>query len=582
MLKIFCSTAMLLVCIQVLSAQWYDQIWTFGYNDTWEQEGPESINLNFDTFPPRIEEAERSLYFLNGYSNICDATGRDLFTSNNCQITNKHSEIIINGDSLMQDWELDWCENYAYHPSAFYSMFLPRPDAPDEMIYFNKSTLYSTSPTLMIYTKNFKYSTIKILDDGDNGEITLKNQELISDRLGYGQLTAVKHGNGRDWWLPVPVEIGNKIYMVLLGKDTVYVHHTQNLGPEWGEDGGFQANFSLDGSKYLRYNRFQGVYLYDFDRCDGTLSNLLHFEFNDTTQGIFGGCALSPNNRWMYLADFDYLYQFDLEAADVAASRQLIAVWDGVSNLLPTKFSYIIFGPDGRLYVFPPTTTRNLHVINRPDLPGAACDFRQRALEFPYHYQNTPAFPNFRLGPLDGSGCDTLGIDNLPLAGFRPEASDTNSLTWHFWDISSYQPTQWHWDFGDGSAASQEISPTHQFPAPGLYTVCLTVSNAYGADSHCKVVEVKTVGAGEAITQPAGYQIYPNPTATSFTLRKTSGFFTGSEPVVMYNSTGQVLATRQPARGETSLVFGVESYPPGVYWLRVEGVVMKVLRMAGF
>ncbi|MDX1911075.1 MAG: PKD domain-containing protein [Saprospiraceae bacterium] len=497
--------------------QKFDNVWYFGYNYNTGTTEAESFNLAFDTFPPRVEAAERNIYFLNGYASICDSLGHELFSSNNCRIINRNNETIINGDSLMQDWELDWCQDYAYHPYEYYSMFLPRPEAPDEMIYFNKSTQYSTSPTLMIYTKKFQYSKIKILDDGENGAITLKNQELISDRLGYGQLTAVKHGNGRDWWLPAPVEIGNKIYMVLLSKDTVYVHHTQNLGPEWGDAGGFQANFSLDGSKYLRYNRFQGVYLYDFDRCDGTLSNLLHFEFNDTTQGIFGGCALSPNNRWMYLADFDYLYQFDLLAADVPASKQLIAVWDGVSNNLPTKFSYIIFGPDGRLYVFPPTTTKNMHVINRPDMPGAACDFRQRELEFPYPYQNTPAFPNFRLGPLDGSACDTLGIDNLPLAGFRPEASDTSSLAWHFWDISSYQPTQWHWDFGDGSAASQEISPTHQYAAPGLYTVCLTVSNAYGADSHCKVVEVMTVGVKEEVAGST-VRVVPNPSTGQVTI----------------------------------------------------------------
>ncbi|MDX1913175.1 MAG: T9SS type A sorting domain-containing protein [Saprospiraceae bacterium] len=102
-------------------------------------------------------------------------------------------------------------------------------------------------------------------------------------------------------------------------------------------------------------------------------------------------------------------------------------------------------------------------------------------------------------------------------------------------------------------------------------------------DSPCDTLGINTpVSVADNEKPAAGYHLYPNPTATSFTLRTTSSFFTGGEPVVLYNSTGQVLATRQPARGETSLVFGVESYPPGVYWLRVEGVVMKVLRMAGF
>jgi len=151
-----------------------------------------------------------------------------------------------------------------------------------------------------------------------------------------------------------------------------------------------------------------------------------------------------------------------------------------------------------------------MHVINRPDLPGDASDFRQRELEFPYPYQNTPVFPNFRLGPLDGSPCDTLGIDNHPLADFRPDPSDTNHLAMQFWDVSSYLPAEWLWDFGDGSPISQDTSPVHTFPAPGFYTVCLTVGNVYGVSSKCKVVEVKVSSTEEAVV--GGYfLVYPNP-----------------------------------------------------------------------
>ena len=495
----------------ISSAQKNDYLWLFGYNYSWDHPGAEAFNLNFDTFPPRIEMTERNMYFINGYSNICDSSGNELFASNSCRIINRDGQTVLNGDSMMQDWELEYCNLYGWHPYHYYSAFLPAPNNPSRVYYFNKSTYESNVPPLEIYTNKFRYSIVDITENGENGEVILKNEMIINDRLGYGQLTSVKHGNGRDWWLPVPAGIGNKIYMVLLKQDTVFVHHAHSLGPAWNQDGGFQANFSLDGSKYVRYNRFHGVYIYDFDRCNGTLSNLIHFDFNDTTQGIYGGCAISPNNKLLYLADFDYLYQFDLTASDILASKQLIGVWDGTSNNLPTKFSYIIFGPDRRLYVFPPTTTKNMHVINRPDLAGDASDFRQRDLEFPYPYQNTPVFPNFRLGPLDGSPCDTLGIDNYPLADFRPDPTDSNALALCFWDVSSYEPAEWLWDFGDGSAVSQDTTPVHTFPAPGFYTVCLTVANQYSASSKCKVVQVKVSG----VTEPAGgtqFAVYPNPT----------------------------------------------------------------------
>ena len=569
LLRALLTTGFIVLLFNISDAQKNDYLWLFGYNYNSGLPGAEAFNLNFDTFPPRIKTVERNMFFINGYSNICDSTGNELLTSNNCRIIDRDGETITNGDDMLQDWEFNWCNTYGHHPYEFYSAFLPAPGQPGRIYYFNKSTYFKPSPPpLEIYTNKFRYSIIELEDSLGSERVTLKNKVLINDKLGYGQLASVKHGNGRDWWLPVPVETGNKIYLVLLGKDTVYVHHAQNLGPAWNQDGGFQANFSLDGTKYVRYNRFHGVYIYDFDRCDGILSNLIHFDFNDTTQGIYGGCAISPNNRWLYIADFDYLYQFDLQASDILGSKQLIGSWDGTSNNLPTKFSYIIFGPDRRLYVFPPTTTKNMHVINRPDLPGDASDFRQRELEFPYPYQNTPVFPNFRLGPLDGSPCDTLGIDNHPLADFRPDPSDTNHLAIHFWDVSSYLPAEWLWNFGDGSPVSQDISPVHTFPAPGFYTVCLTVGNPYGVSSKCKVVEVKVSSTN---TEPSGQGerssvlFYPNPTTGWLEWNVIADG--ESMRLRVYDALGRLCFERETSDNKANL----SELPDGVYFVSLLG-----------
>ena len=53
-----------------------------------------------------------------------------------------------------------------------------------------------------------------------------------------------------------------------------------------------------------------------------------------------------------------------------------------------------------------------------------------------------------------------------------------------FTDFSSQTPTGWSWSFGDtGTSSSQH--PTHQYTAPGTYTVSLQASNANG--SHVRV-----------------------------------------------------------------------------------------------
>ena len=48
------------------------------------------------------------------------------------------------------------------------------------------------------------------------------------------------------------------------------------------------------------------------------------------TFGLYGtGCSISPNNRYLYINDYYQLYQYDLWAADIPASRVLIGDYDG-------------------------------------------------------------------------------------------------------------------------------------------------------------------------------------------------------------------------------------------------------------
>ncbi len=118
-----------------------------------------------------------------------------------------------------------------------------------------------------------------------------------------------------------------------------------------------------------------------------------------------------------------------------------------------------------------------------------------------------PFYPNYRLGPLDGSTCDTLGLNNEPLADFWWLSDST--LTMEFSDNSFYEPVEWHWDFGDGGI-SQDTSPAHTFPAAGTYNVCLTVSNQYAADTVCKDVTVGVTGLQDLPVLPR-VQVSPNP-----------------------------------------------------------------------
>lgn len=115
-------------------------------------------------------------------------------------------------------------------------------------------------------------------------------------------------------------------------------------------------------------------------------------------------------------------------------------------------------------------------------------------------------------GPLDGSPCDTLGLDNHPLAHFRWDFEDTLSpLRVTFTDLSAYEAAQWYWDFGDGTT-SADTSPVHTYASAGVYPVCLAVRNGNGADTVCYDVQVGTVQtAVPSVPSALSVSVYPNP-----------------------------------------------------------------------
>ena len=69
-----------------------------------------------------------------------------------------------------------------------------------------------------------------------------------------------------------------------------------------------------------------------------------------------------------------------------------------------------------------------------------------------------------------GSGSDIIAdFTATPTTGLVP-------LPVQFRDLSSGNPTMWHWDFGDGQT-SMSANPEHTYTTPGVYTVTLTASS---------------------------------------------------------------------------------------------------------
>lgn len=109
---------------------------------------------------------------------------------------------------------------------------------------------------------------------------------------------------------------------------------------------------------------------------------------------------------------------------------------------------------------------------------------------------------------LCGSGqtCKFVNVScQAPLSVFNYQA---DNLEVQFNDLSTNQPANWLWNFGDGTSSTDQ-SPAHTYSQPGIYFVCLIVSNNCGSAQYCEVLNVACAGA------QVGYSY----TATSLTVQ---------------------------------------------------------------
>ena len=104
------------------------------------------------------------------------------------------------------------------------------------------------------------------------------------------------------------------------------------------------------------------------------------------------------------------MLQYDLEVADIRTTETVVGLWDGFNdNGYITAFGSMQVAPDGKIYITTLGSTHYMHTIEKPDEKGLACQVKQRSVKlFNYNSWSIPNHPNYRLGALKGSPCDTI------------------------------------------------------------------------------------------------------------------------------------------------------------------------------
>ncbi len=381
-------------------SQGINNLWLLGYECCQQNFNP--MNLDFSSGTMNLSLSQRSMNLNTTNGVICDSQGNLLFYTNGIYVANSLDDTMSNGSGLNPSF---FTNNHTANgltiPQG--NLIIPFPEDSTKYYLFHQTIDdYDTYASLFLY-----YSIIDMSLDGGLGAVVQKNSVLLNDSLVPGRITATKHANGRDWWIMVHQFHSGNMYKFLVTPSGISGPFIQDL-VTWRDVGVCQSVFSQQGSKYVYYEPFEDLDIWDFDRCTGDFSNLIHIDINDSA--LAAGAAFSPSGRYLYISSMNYIYQFDLNAVNIDSSRVTVGVYDGFrTDGLYANFYLASLAPDGKIYFNCGNGTSVMHVINYPDSAGLSCDFCQHCIALPaYNAFTMPNHPNYFLGAEGSTVCDSL------------------------------------------------------------------------------------------------------------------------------------------------------------------------------
>ncbi len=345
-----------------------------------------------------------------------NTTGELIFASNGWRLVNRSGEV-LSYKLWRSDLEAPNTSNdtanllYTQNP-----LFLPDPgDSTKAYLFYGQyrsANLFGTGNRWCDVLFTYAYLDIPSQSLISQGNV------VITDTTGIGGLAAVRHGNGRDWWIVKPGRFQDEYYMGLLDPTGVRFEKKTIAEVEHLEQGRPCSYFSKDGDIFVHFtgSALCNIHRYSFDRCDGSFSNYeIHTVRDSVWSGDWMAPALSGDGSKFYFrrSSFPFgtsgaggFYQLDFETEQI----HKLSIFNFGSQIL-SNFNQIIQGSvvynqagDSVYMVY--------NLISLPDSAGLACQYElnvDTVLNVP-NFIAPSAMVNFRLGKLAGSSCDTVVI----------------------------------------------------------------------------------------------------------------------------------------------------------------------------
>lgn len=363
---------------------------------------------------------------IEGAASISDSAGNLLFYTNGQKVWNRNNEIMPNGDTLFNspifnpNFPNDWTITYG-STATNGVLIIPIPLSNNRYYIFSK-TDYCFCTT--ISNEGIVYSVINMNLDSGMGDIEYGYKNLILDSLSQltEKLAAVKHGNGRDYWL-IGHQLNNNVFVkYLITPYGIEGPFLQGIGSVHDIQAG-EINISRQGDK-LAVAAYGGVIdCFDFDRCSGAIDNVKNYGYNANDPNLTAyytyGVCFSPDAKRLYYNNFDSVIQIDLETdnkvliklTDTPYTPQIFSdtsFYYAQMELAPNDRIYITYTPG--YYLYGDSAAYWLSEVTNPNEIGVQCNFIQNGIkQLPnLGWFSLPNTVNYSLGPLEESGCDTL------------------------------------------------------------------------------------------------------------------------------------------------------------------------------